>query len=112
MLAVVECEHHGPLAQHVSERVEERTAVLFRHADHGRDAGDHEVRAGYLGQLDVAGPVRVIAGRHGERTQREAGLADAPGAGQRYHAGRAHEAAQLVELMLAADEAVGFGGEF
>jgi len=89
----------------------ERTAILLGHADHGRDPRHHEIRAGNVRQLYVPGPIGELVGRQAERVQREAGLADAAGTGQRHHPRRGHELPQFVELVLAADEAVRFGGE-
>ena len=105
VLAVVEDEQHVARAQRVGELIERRAARVERDEARARD-GRGEVVAVLerreIGEERTARMVRLLPARD---LDREAGLAGAPGSGQRDEAVIEQQAAHCRDVVAAADEA-------
>jgi len=102
--------------QRVGQRVRQRPPGLLADAEGGRHPRDDQVglmQVGptRVGQLDQERPVGELRGRRGQDPQRQPGLPDAAGPAQGQRARLPQHPAQLGDLALAADEAVGLLGQ-
>ena len=111
VLAIVQGQHQLPRPQRVAERLEQRAPGLFADPDDRRYAGDHQVGLLQVSQLHPPDPGGKLARGQGQESQREPGLADAPGTAQGQRAGMAQHLAKLDELPFPANEAIRFLGQ-
>ena len=93
--------------ERVGQRLEQRPAGLLVHADDRRDPRHDQFGLTQIAELDEPHPVGEVIGQPGEDPQGEPRLPDAARPAQGHGAHRGREPAQLGELALAADEAVG-----
>ena len=104
VLAVVEDQQHGPVAQVRDERVDDRQAALLPDAERRRDRLRHEARIRDRRELDEPRAVGEAVEHVGRELERQPRLADAPGAEQRQQARPLERLPRFVELVLAPDE--------
>ena len=107
VLAVVQRDQQAAGPQRVRERVEQRHARFLFHPDGRRHRGHHQLGPLQVTKLDEPCAVREVAGQGGQQALQQPGLADPARAAQRDGPHAARELAELMELALPADEAVG-----
>ena len=93
-----------PVAQPVGERIGDRPAAAFRHADGAGDPRGDEHRVADRLERDEEDAVREVVRDAGGELERQSRLARAARPGQRQQPGRAQEGRRLGQLGVATDE--------
>jgi hypothetical protein len=111
VLAVVQGQQQPAAPQDIGQGLQQGAPGLFADPQNRRDTGDDQVGLAQVGQLDEPCPVGELSRDRGQQPQRQPGFADASGPAQGQRPRRVHQAAQLIEFVLTADEAVRFFGQ-
>jgi hypothetical protein len=104
VLAGIQDQQHPLVAQVLDDRVELGPGFGAGQSEAGRDGVRQQLGIVQPGQLDQARAIGELAGQLSRGAQRDTGLADAAGAGDRDQPGAAQQAAELGQLPLPSDE--------
>src|SRR5207248_9950041 len=109
VLAVVHDKERAARSEELGQRVLDRTARLFAHAERGGDGLRHQARVSLCRQLDEPDAIGECIELPVRDLERQAGLADARRTREHNEAGLADESSDFGEIMLAPHEAVETG---